>query len=329
MVRYARPYRREYYGTGLDWRGQWKTVKPKYGRFIKGGRRATQLVQNDVSVVYSDADGDGYDETATVTCNTTLTQACNVKVYFDGNTTPEWEIRPARTKEISGGVFTATFWSWQLIDPDLWDALPTEPQPTAENLETSIYVSVVDVHREYTDFSRPSAFFYWEQKPGGCSSASCAACELDVQQGCLHIRDYATGLCVPVPGTYNATNGNWDRGTLEACRAPDLMKIYYLSGDIDDRFTQGVDCDPLSHFWAETITWLATARLGRPLCSCNQVTRMAYFLQEDLAQTGPDEPSHTLSEDILTNPFGTRRGEVRAWRRVNKIARDRGRVAVI
>lgn len=329
MVRYERPYRRDYYSGGLDARGQWKSVQTALGRLIQGGRRAVQLVGGNVVVGYSDDDHDGYDETATVSCATTLTQACNIKVYFDGHSSPEWEIRPARTKAIVGGIFTATFWSWQLIDPTLQNALPTQPQPLAENLEGAIYVTQVDVFREYNDYSKPSAIFYWEQKPGGCSSSNCAACQLDAQPGCFYVRDYATGIGVPVPGTYSASDGTWTAGTLEACRAPDLVKVYYQAGDVSNRFKQNLSCDPLSDYWAETITWLATARLGRPLCSCNQVTLLAYALQEDLAQSGANEPVHQLGTDDLDNPFGTRRGEVRAWRRVSRIMRDRGRVAVI
>jgi len=325
LVHMEHPYRREYFGTGLNIKGQHKAVRTKWGRFIAGGERGVSAVDTGVAVVYSDDDGDGYDETATVSCATTLTDACEIKVYFKGHSEQEWEIRPARTKQISGGTFTATFWSWQLIDPKRWFELPTSRQAGAEDLEAAIYVSEVDVYREYNDYSKPGVVFYWEDRPGGCGS--CPACEHEAQEGCLHVRDRDQGIAVPMAASFDGTD--WVEQTLQVCRDPDILRVSYYHGEVSDRYLQGLDCDPLSDWWAETIAWLATARLPRPLCSCNNVTLLARNLMQDLAQTEPDGPSYTLSEDVLENPFGSRRGEVIAWRRVSKLRGKRVRTAVI
>ena len=76
------------------------------------------------------------------------------------------------------------------------------------------------------------------------------------------------------------------------------------------------------------IAWLATARLERPFCSCDNVVDLVKQLRTDLALVGGPLGYNTTLEQ-LNNPFGTRLGEIRAWQRVSKFARRRARVAVI
>lgn len=122
----------------LDARGLPKALKTEYGRVIAPGRRAVTLIGTVITtgvapgLVYSDSDADGVIDTATITIATTLTDVRQVKVFFAGHAgLPEWEIRTPRSKTITGGNFVATFWPWQLIDPDLWDALTTTADATA------------------------------------------------------------------------------------------------------------------------------------------------------------------------------------------------------
>jgi hypothetical protein len=61
---------------------------------------------------------------------------------------------------------------------------------------------------------------------------------------------------------------------------------------------------------------MATARLERPFCHCGVLTALAEKLQTDLALTDPDQ-SYSLPFSLLDNPFGTRRGEMEAWKRVS------------
>jgi len=49
----------------------------------------------------------------------------------------------------------------------------------------------------------------------------------------------------------------------------------------------------------------------------------------DVTRSDPDGPTFIVSDSDLENPFGTRKGEVLAWRRVSKLAEKRGKVAVI
>lgn len=322
---YPRYHRPEFYNIGgHNIRGQNKSIRTDYGKVIAPGVRAlTELTP--AALAFTDEDGDGFSETATVTVATTLTDPCNIKVYFDGhNGDPEWEIRPARSKTIAGGTFTAVFWAWQLIDPDFWEEIPTSTDETPVNLDLAVYEATVDVYQEYNDTTATSAVFYWEPQPsttstcGLCLGVGCVACTLTEQDGCMHIRDAERGIVAPGPGSYDATDGQWDGVCYSVCRDPDQIKLNYYSGNLDRRYLNSDICEPLSDFWAQTIAILATARLERPFCACGNSTRMAESYQQDMALSGGsrDDGRRSVTFALLDNPFGTRRGEVMAWQRV-------------
>jgi len=325
---YPRPHRPDYYDAyGWNVRFQRKGIKTRYGKVIEPGQRETTYI--DVPrLVLTDDDGDGFSETATVTCATTLTDECEVKVYFeDHNAEPEWEIRPSRTKQIVGGVFTATFWSWQLIDPDLWEAFPTATtSPPTVDLDAAVYVAGVDVYREYNDPTAVSAVFYWEPDPGSivggcecCGGTGCTHCQLTTQDGCSHIRDAELGILAPAPGTY--AEGAWGSDEWAVCRDPDQVKLYYYCGDLSWLNLGGRRCDGLSDQWARIIARMAVSRLHRPICACGSAGALIEYLQTDLA-VGTREQTYSVNFNDLDNPFGTRRGELEAWHYVTRLVRN-------
>lgn len=336
---YPRYHRPELITGGMTNRGQWRSLQADFGKFIAAGQRGLTLVGSP-NIVFNDLDGDGFDETATVVIATALTDACEVKVYFEGHDgDPEWEIRPARSKTIAAGVFTAQFWVWQVIQPLLWDAFPTSQGASPLNLQDpAIYENTVDVYREFVDFSQASARFFWEPQPmasslsvvcGTCGGSGCPACTLQAQDGCLHVRDVHPGLLVPQPASWDADDEEWSAADWVGCREPDLVKINYYAGDLDQKFLSGRSCEPLKLYWAEAIAWLATARLSRPFCSCGAVEKLVSDLRWDTARTASNEPTYTLGPRDADNPFGTLLGEVKAWRRVARFVGRRQAVAVV
>lgn len=329
-----------------DVRGHYIGVRTRWGQVIAPGVRAVSLVGTVTTaggtLAYSDADGDGVIDTATVSIATSLTDARNVKVYFQGQAgDPIWEIRPARSKAIAAGTFTATFWAWQFIDPDLWEALPTTAEPVAIDWNLSsvpgTYDNLVinaDVYEEYTDTTAVSAELYWDQGITRtffctvCGGSGCTACTLTKQDGCLHVRDAVAGIVVPQIASYDAAEEAWTPGCPAECRDPDFVKLWYYTGMIDERYLNSQSTDPLSQYWAQTIAWLATARLERPFCNCDRVQDMVKHFQADMALVGgPTSYNATLEQ--LNCPWGTRRGAIIAWQRVSKLVPKRARVAVI
>lgn len=333
---FPRYYRRDLFRQGgLNVRGQRVGLNVRWGKIISPGQRAVSLVDTATvaggSLAYTDEDADGFAETATVQLDTTLTNPCEIKVYFSGvDGEQEWEIRPARSKTISSGVFTAVFDSWLFINPDVQSAFPTDAGFSAIDISTvGNYVVSVDVYREYTDTTATASTFYWEPSPpyldslcSICGGSGCAACTLTTQNGCLHIRNAEAGIVVPEPATYSASSGAWGATCFTVSRDPDFVKVYYYAGALDNRWLRGSTCDPLPRHFAEAIAWIATARLERPFCAGTVGTALYNKMQTDLAVTQGDV-SFFVAPDDLANPFGTRRGEVQAWRRINGLTERR------
>jgi len=324
---------------GWNVRGQRRAVKAKWAKVIGGGQRAVTLIDTPTTaageLVYSDNDGDGFYETATITVTTTVTDACELKAYFYGKEgDPRWEIRPAKSKTVSGGVATLVFDSWLFIHPDLLARTPTEglSYQAVDITTTSNYVSQVDIYREYNDNTSVSAQFFWEPEQTGvicdnCGGTGCPSCAYVTQDGCLLVRDVETGYVAPSPATYDATSASWLSNNYTVGRDPDQVKLWYYAGDKSDAFLSGDSCDPLSDFFARAICWLATARIERPFCQCGNVTALVEQWREELTKQG--EYAYLFDFNLLDAPFGTKRGELMAFKALSMLRKRKISVGVV
>lgn len=304
-----------------------KAISAKYGKVIAAGRRATTIVDADAAIVYSDPDGDGFEELATITATTSLTDSCEIKVYVAGKSAdPTWEIRPLKTKTISGTTLTITLDSWLLLDPTLWEAYPTDQD--AENIDiedNESYLTTVDIYREYVSTSSALSQFAWETGPSTnclvCGGSGCASCTLTTQNGCLVIRDADSGIVTPLPATYDSDEGTWTPEDFDVYREPDYVSLWYQAGYRSEQFLSGNSCEPLSDYLAQAIAWLAIARLEAPPCGCGRVEEQFKMLRRDLAEIdrSVNIAINIRGSDLVTNPFGTREGEYRAWNRISRM----------
>jgi len=294
------------------------------GKIIAGGRRAWSVIEASATVVYSDEDSDGYDETATITSATTLTDTSEIKLYSDvdhqGN--PAWEIRPVRSISISGGNVTIVVDAWQLFVPALWEAFPTATEfPDIDITQAANYVATVDVLRVYNDVTEVSSQLQWRSSCLICGGSGCAACSPATQDGCLGIINSELGEVVPKPAAY--TDGAWKASTWDAPTRPEIIRFWYYSGNIGDNYKAGWSSEQLDDYWAEAVAWLTAARLTRPLCSCDSVMQMVNMMQTDMLLNKRDTGARFIPADsyVHKNPFGFRYGEVRAWLRVKEAMR--------
>ncbi len=321
-----------------------KTVNARYSKILAVGKRGVASAGLAASVVYSDEDGDGFDETATITLDIsgtdaesilaeswlTLNSVCFLNVYHEGtNANPGFQIRPTRTQTLSGSTLTITLYTWQLIEPSVIETYPrystSEPKPIDISDPTNL-VDEVDIYLEYPDFTEPSATLHWGRSSNcdACFGAGCNSCNPAVQNGCAAIEDGQAGVLSTVPATYDATNEEWNSSTPAVTRrSPDSVKIWYLSGVLDRDFEMGFTCDPLDDYYAQAIAWLATARLNKNICACTNSLDRARELRRDMAVSSGQQNFIVVPDDVIKNPFGTRVGEVRAWRRVSKIMNER------
>jgi len=334
---YPRVYRREYFGSGGDIRGLAKGVSARWGRIIQPGKRAVDLVATAATVTgslaYSDEDSDGYNETAIISIATTLTEINEIKVYQNGQDgKPETEIREPRKKYISGGFAYFIFDSWLFINPELYENLPTDQGEYAIDFgDMSNYLGSVDIYREYVDTTDTSCEFYWENAFVGCAvcgGVGCDACSGVIQTGCLRVRNPEVGELVPVPSTYDATAG-WSYSCWNGGRDPDTVALWYQCGLQNEAFINHRTACPVPIDWARVIARLATSRLERPFCGCSNVEALSQYLRMDVTRNEGAPGMFFTTVNVVNNPFGTRVGEVEAWRFTTKLADRKVNVAVI
>lgn len=310
-------------GTTADLRGQAPSLKLRYGYYLEGGLEAWSVIQAGAAVVYTDADGDGYKETATIAVPLPagLTSAAEVALVYPGESadpTP-WEVRPLRNVTIAGGVITITAWRHQLPDPGLWEAL----SPTAiDGDDDTQFLATVDVYRHATDSSR-QAQFLWSSDANacGCGSDTCATCAASAQEGCLLGKDYRLGIVHLSPATWDATLAAWQSAAYAVARQPDRCRLWYRAGYQDGRQKYpSIQMDPSLE---RAIAHYALTLLDEPLCGCPNLEVQVHRYCEDLAL---EESSPTGSRrynlgrgtraGLLECPFGTQRGAWEAWQRI-------------
>lgn len=295
-----------------EYRNRYKPVVLKQGRFLAPGRRAVSLI-GTVAPIYTDEDGDGFKETATITVASSLTDTSEIKIYVPGTGgRRSWEIRPVLSKQATGAVVTIRLRSWQLLDPDIMSRAPTDAGIEPVDLsDTSVLLQAVDVYREYTDSSATSARFEWVD--GDCTGPGC---EARTQDGCIAGFDDRLGVVVPVPAVYD--DGAWRVRAWEGPGEPDNVRLWYAAGSVSPEFKAGESLDPLADELAQAVAWMATARLERPLCGCSNVEALSKHLMTDISTSSAGE-SRFSPERLLMNPFGSLRGEVMAWRKVHNL----------
>ncbi|MDM7940139.1 MAG: hypothetical protein QUS07_07345 [Methanothrix sp.] len=274
--------------------------------FISGGVRATTSVEASAPIVFSDPDGDGFNELGTVTVPAgSLTDVSEIRAFFSGHSAePAWEIRPIKVS-LSGGNFIIQIQSWLLGDPDLAEVWAVS---VIDGDDPASFVSTVDIYRVYNDPSI-QAQLLWGPESGECSDPPC---EGTYQDGCLHTRDARLGLVSFSPGTWDAESETFSRVSLLNSVPPDRVRCRYYSGyELPGSPLSKITMDP---YWETTIVALSCTLLDRPVCSCSNVESYIDRWVEDLSRV-QDDHSYVVNPSDLACPFGTYRGSIYAWRR--------------
>jgi hypothetical protein len=282
-------------------------------------------------VAYTDEDGDGLYETATVTVhNPKWNSLDEIKLTFlDADvvyTDTEYEIHP-RSMHWQGNTCYVVINTPTLIRPILATraiVAPLDPSilpPTAN----SPFPHQINVARRWCDpdgttIDTAQAVLIWETAPYPAwalpwtfqqPTKDPSALAYAIARG--NIRDSRQGLVYVGESVYDATTETWTglAGFTE-CRPPDRVLFRYQAG-VDDPSLDVV------------IARLAAAELARPLCACAQAQKMVAEWQIDATRQARDE-SFALSMDA-TNPIGVRRGHLYAWRAIQNAQITQGILA--
>ena len=306
-----RPYDpTSYHSAGVGVRGQWIAVKARWGEIIAGGVEGKSVLTSGAAVSYNDVDGDGYDETATVTVQSTVTNPDEIAVYYPGESgAEEWRISPIKVSiNVSTATATITIRRELLVKPDLLEGF--QPRPVDGSVDAN-FLGTVDVYRRWHDPSQQVQML-WEGTPNhcGCGTFACASCYLTSQFGCLTVRDNRQGLLAFQPAVYNTQTTLFESATWDGGRTPDRLRLWYRAG------LRGAD----AFVWQRAITYLAVSTLDRPICSCPTFEAQARHWGEDLAHniSAASGASSWQLGRWVNNPLGTTRAAKHAWSLVQR-----------
>ena len=323
---------------GRDARGFAMSQGPLSGHFISGGIEAKVLIEAGALVVYTDEDGDGYFETATIAVATTVTDPNEIAVYYPGEAArDEWEVRPLdnpishrRDVTIAAGVATIVLATEQLVDPELLDALAVE---SVDGNALGNFLATVDVYRHFND-PQQQATLLWDPHGGfcGCDTGTCPACEHSTQTACLLTTDFENGIVRFSPAVWNATTEQFDSQSFAINRSPDGIRLWYYAGFQNKSDRPVAPLIEMDDQFARAVAFLSIQYLSRPFCGCENVQNLTERLRQDVSLNMGSEVQNTsfqLSPGILNNPFGFTQGAIEAWRIVNRGEKRIGRAVAL
>lgn len=293
-------------------------------------------------ITYSDEDGDSLNDTFSVSVATSVTDPDEIAVYFtsterfDGSSIEDerWRIRPVKVT-IAGGTATIKGKRWLLVKPVLYEAPgldDIDPSDTTKfPTQLDIYRVWIDPDGVVTDTSQ--AALLWETNPAHGTWCCCNTCAVTTPPNSfadpgaearavarVGIRDSRLGIVTPGEAILDTTTGIWaEASSWSAIKEPDRVTVRVLSGYPLSSGQVNPTMKPL-------IAQLAAAELGRILPACEQARHQIAHWQFDLARTaGANDESYGLvaREDLLS-PFGTKRGQMMAWKFVKRTLHSDG-----
>jgi hypothetical protein len=329
--------RRLYRTARKDAMGGWIPIMLNEGYVQNTGIETLTLLQAAVVPVFTDADGDGLNDTFTITVATTVTDPDEIAVYFvvadrlddDAELSARWRIEPVHVT-ISAGVATIKGKRWLVVKPVKYESKANYPiDPTV----AANFITTCDVYRRFTyrdgqvSYTNSQAALIWETRPCTCCGVSSLPNSTDpASEGWIAarsgIRDAYNGIVVPAEAVYDSTAGTWSHPCtcLNTCGEPDRVLVRYLAG-------VGLD----QHGWMQKnfrtlVSRLSAAEMTRRICACDNANREWSNWQLDISRAeGPE--TYQANIDVLDNPIGTRRGQVFAWNQIKSLARVVGMLA--
>lgn len=311
-----------------DATGRWLGAQLPEGKIRAIGVETRTIIGNAL-LVYSDADGDGLNDTFTTSIATTVTDTAQIEVMFTAGDRlngeaagAAWAIAPLNIT-ISGGMATIRGRAWQAVKPIKQEAGTAVDPSLAANFITS-----VDVYRHYCDPTGTTqdtaqAVLIWETTPWPSFAACCVTTPTNVNSkdpaalgyalARVNIRDAENGIVSFGEAVYDTASASWI--SAGSCRPPDRVLIRYYAGD------------DLSK-WAKVIADFSAAEFGKRVCACGSANRMIYQMQVDRAFGGDARvEKFTMTQADDQSPFGYKEGQLNAWRVVRNLRKLAGVLA--
>lgn len=296
-------------------RGMSKSVYTSHGYVFEVGQQTRSLIDTP-AVIYTDEDGDGINDLATIIFATTVTDPEELRVYFPCESGADtWEIRPLSSVSISGGLATITFPKWLCVLPELQNKMPSPDAPymgVDAALDTNFLIEV-DVYRVYSDPSTQALMLF--EPDLSCSTSY----EYTSAAAALLVRDSRLGVVAFHPAT-------WDVATQKHLAThftnfPDKLTLYYRAGKKDT--TLSMPTREMDRQYERMITYYALSLLDTELCGCDNTRNIWQYMTRDLAKSG----AYNMPWNKLGNPLGTSYAALSLWEAIqpDKINRPQRR----
>lgn len=309
-------------GAGSGPYGLPKTIRLNRGYYLMGGKISSTLVEAHAAITYSDADSDGYDETATIVV-TVPTDSLNyeIRVFYpdvDGELT--WEIRPLKSIVIDEATWiaTITFRREQCVKPELMEGM--YPEGVDGSIDAN-FLDEVDVYRIKNNPAE-QAQLIWAPNGYNCSScggSGCGSCNLGIQSACIVANDPRLAIIHYSPADWDADDEHFHGTSLYSSRVPDRLNLWYYSGwQLKSLPMPTIQMDP---YWEMAVTFLAASYLDRKMCGCDSLESFSQKWREDLAFSN-ERGSYQIGQRNLSNPIGTSRGAINAWKCITQPGRQ-------
>lgn len=299
-------YKPDMYPSMFNTYGNPRSVFTDWGYVIEGGVRATSVIELGATITYSDIDGDGYDETATVVVVTTVTDPEEICIFFPGKLAKDtWEIRPTDVT-ISGGNATIVYQRHQSPLPELWEKMDQDVSALMINADDDAnFLTELDVYRVYNDPSTQLTFYGRGSKPGSLTSDTGAFTIVDERRGIVEYQ-----------------SATWDDALLEFkstgyanCNGdPFKLHLSYRAGLVNwDMDYPHKQFDPT---WENMLMYYALTLLDTEICGCSNFVENAKYKRTDLSKR-EGSTSYSISFDDLKNPLGTTMAGIDLWRYIS------------
>lgn len=317
----GRPNRPEHYNlSGMDVRGRRTGVKLDWGYFVTGGIEAKTLIDDALTITWSDENGDSFKDKGTVVCTVDAdTLQCEVELFYPGHAgDARWRIRPI-TVSIVGITATITFKRELAVLEDLQSGYDVRGVDFTDDAK---FLTTVDAYRHYNDPSTQVTLL-WENGGCGCLSGACGSCTFNAQTGCLRVRgDDRQSFVAVSPALWDADTDSYSALSPAVGAEPDAVTAYYRAGWRNNSLACSSDVMDLD--LAIAVAVLSASLLDRKVCDCRGTEEAVARWQHDTAvQSGATEVKRSVAKSC---PFGTTAGALEAWRRINRPGVQKARI---
>lgn len=288
-----------------------------------------------VDIALTDENDDGLLDTFTAIVATSETDPLKIAVYFatadrldNEDVSEAWRIQPVSVS-ITGGVATIIGRVWLIVKPILYEKATQPANLDPDDVE--VFVSEVAVYTRTTnpngtDISNAQATLEWETMPfplAWCNATipnqySTDPATIGYAVGRAGIRNPKLGEVLPAQATLNVDTGLWNETFPIWNFRPDRVTVRYNAGYPLDTNGQ------VNKKLRSAVTDLAIASMPARICACDVANKVLWELQWDLARVQNNLEAYATTQQQLNNIFGTKRGEVSAWRKIKHLVLHRG-----